>query len=345
MTKAANQKASSGARAQMSGTTRPPTIVVLAGGVSAEREVSLGSGRASAAALARSFPTRLVEVNEAALPRGIDCGREVVFSTLHGVFGEDGQMQRLLDAAGVHYAGCGAAASELAMDKQRTKAAAAGVGVAGPCGLCFSAKEIPNAGEVVAQLGPRLVLKPNAEGSSVGLCLIEGEAELAKALDARAACAAHESGELLTTREKHWLIEERVMGRELAVGVLEKRGAMGIVEIRPRSGVYDYESKYTAGRTEYLAPAPLDEATTAKICAAAQRVYAACGCRDYARVDFILSDSGELYLLEINTLPGMKATSLLPMSARCAGLDFVGLVRELVAPAVERFSRSVVSGG
>jgi len=341
MSSVAKQKVSGEARAQMSGATRPPTIVVLAGGVSAEREVSLGSGRASAAALARSFPTRLVEVNEAALPRGIAREREVVFSTLHGVFGEDGQMQRLLDAAGIHYAGCDAAASELAMDKQRTKAAAAsasassaaGVGVTGPRGLCFSANTIPKAHEVVATLGPRLVLKPNAEGSSVGLHLIEGEAELAAALAEISGTAGD------------WLLEERLMGREFAVGVLEERGAMGIVEIRPRSGVYDYESKYTAGRTEYLAPAPLDESTTAKIRDAAQRVYAACGCRDYARVDFILSDSGELYLLEINTLPGMKATSLLPMSARCAGLDFVGLVRELVAPAIERFSRSAVSGG
>jgi len=304
-----------------------PIIVVFAGGISAEREVSLASGRASAAALARSFPTRLVDVNEAALPRGIDPSREVVFSTLHGVFGEDGQMQQLLDAAGIHYAGCGAAASALTMDKQRTKATAAAVGVAGPRGLCFSAKAIPNAAEVVAQLGGKLVLKPNAEGSSVGLRLIEGEAELSAALSEIEGSASD------------WLLEERVVGRELSVGVLEQRGALGVVEIRPRSGVYDYASKYTPGHTEYLAPAPLDEACAAKVREAAQRVYAACGCRDYARVDFILSDWGELYLLEINTLPGMKTTSLLPMSARCAGLDFVALLRELVAPAVQRFAR------
>jgi len=307
----------------------PPTIVVLAGGVSAEREVSLASGRASAAALARSFPTRLVEVNEASLPREIDREREIVFSTLHGVFGEDGQMQHLLDAAGIHYAGCGAAASALAMDKQRTKAAAAKVGVRGACGLCFSSKESPKAAEVVAQLGRRLVLKPNAEGSSVGLRLLEGEAELSAALLEIAGSA------------NDWLLEERLVGREFSVGVLEKRGALGIVEIRPRSGVYDYASKYTPGHTEYLAPAPLDEACAAKVREAAQRVYVACGCRDYARVDFILSETGGLYLLEINTLPGMKTTSLLPMSAHCAGLNFVGLVRELVSPAVQRFARAV----
>jgi len=131
--------------------------------------------------------------------------------------------------------------------------------------------------------------------------LIEGEAELAAALAE------------IGSAENHWLLEERLVGRELSVGVLDARGAMGIVEIQVRE--------------------------------AAQRVYTACGCRDYARVDFILSEAGTLYLLEINTLPGMKATSLLPMSARCAGLDFVALVRELVAPAVGRLreeaSRSV----
>ena len=116
---------------------------------------------------------------------------------------------------------------------------------------------------------------------------------------------------------------------------------MGVVEIRPRSGVYDYASKYTKGATEYFAPAPLGEAMTARVQAAAAAAFAACGCRDYARVDFMLSDPDDLYLLEINTLPGMKETSLLPMSARCAGLDFTGLVRELVSPALQRFRAAV----
>jgi D-alanine-D-alanine ligase len=109
------------------------------------------------------------------------------------------------------------------------------------------------------------------------------------------------------------------------------------VEIRPKSGVYDYTSKYTKGLTEYFAPAPLDEMTTREVRHAAETAYAACGCRDYARVDFILSERDGLFLLEINTLPGMKETSLLPMSARCAGLDFSALVRELVTPALGRF--------
>jgi D-alanine-D-alanine ligase len=299
-----------------------PIIAVLAGGTSAEREVSLGSGRASALALARSFPTRIFEVNAAAIPDGLDRAKHVVFSTLHGTFGEDGGMQALLDAAGIHYAGCDAASSFLTMDKSRTKDAVAARGVTVVPGATFSADAKPTPDEIVAKLGENLVIKPNNEGSSVGLALVTSRAELAAKLD--------------SIQTGGWLIERRIVGRELSIGILRGK-AMGVVEIRPKSGVYDFTSKYTKGMTEYFAPAPLDPAVTAKAQQAAETAFAACGCRDYARVDFMLSASHDLYLLEINTLPGMKETSLLPMSARCAGLDFTGLVRELVSPALERF--------
>jgi D-alanine-D-alanine ligase len=303
-----------------------PIIAVLAGGISAEREVSLGSGRASALALARSFPTRVFEVTANAIPAGVDPTRHVVFSTLHGTFGEDGGMQRLLDAAGIHYAGCDAASSALTMDKSRTKQTVAARGVQVVPGVRFDASAKPTAAAVVAQLGANLVVKPNAEGSSVGLALVASEPELAAKLAS------------ITTGS--WLIEKRIVGRELSVGVLRGK-AMGVVEIRPKSGVYDYTSKYTKGLTEYFAPAPLANGLTAAAQVAAETAFAACGCRDYSRVDFMLSSENELYLLEINTLPGMKETSLLPMSARCAGLDFTGLVRELVAPALERFHAAI----
>ena len=299
-----------------------PIIAVLAGGTSAERDVSVGSGKASALALARSFPTRLFELTADALPAGLDPRRHVVFSTLHGTFGEDGGMQRLLDAAGLTYAGCDAASSALTMDKTRTKAAAAKRGVRVADAVHFEADQKPAADAVVAQLGENVVVKPNNEGSSVGLSVIASRAALAEKLGS-------------ITRGS-WLIERRIVGRELSVGVLGGR-ALGVVEIRPKSGVYDYTSKYTKGLTEYFAPAPLDAATTVRVQAAAEAAFAACGCRDYARVDFILPEQGDAFLLEINTLPGMKETSLLPMSARCAGMDFTGLVRELVRPALLRF--------
>lgn len=300
----------------------PPIIAVLCGGTSAEREVSLGSGRASAQALARSFPTRLFEVNAQALPAGLDPARHVVYSTLHGTFGEDGGMQRLLEAAGVAYAGCGVEASALTMDKTRTKQAVAARGIHVARGLVFDARRKPTAAEVVAAVGESVVIKPNAEGSSVGLSLPATRAEL------EAALAGIQHGS--------WLAEERLSGRECSIGVLGGR-ALGIVEVRPKSGVYDFTSKYTKGLTEYLAPAPFEPVVTAAVQAAAETAFAACGCRDYARIDFIVSAQNLPFLLEINTLPGMKETSLLPMSARCAGMDFTALVREMVKPACARF--------
>jgi D-alanine-D-alanine ligase len=299
-----------------------PTIAVFSGGTSAERDVSLGSGAACALALARSFPTRLFQLTRNALPEGLDPAKHVVFSTLHGTFGEDGGMQRLLDEAGVQYGGCDAAGSELTMDKSRTKAAAQASGVRVAKGMRFGAEEKPSADVVIAELGQEVVVKPNAEGSSVGLSI---------AIDRGTLMAA-----LAGITRGSWLIEQRIVGRELSVGVLGGK-ALGVVEIRPKSGVYDYTSKYTKGATEYLAPAPLDTRTTDLVRSAAATAFKACGCRDYARVDFILRGADELYLLEINTLPGMKETSLLPMSARCEGLDFTALVREMITPALQRF--------
>lgn len=305
-----------------------PIIAVFAGGTSGEREVSVGSGRACAIALARSFPTRLFEINSDALPAGLDPRTHVVFSTLHGTFGEDGGMQRLLDAAGVHYAGCDAKSSALTMDKAGTKNAVAARGIAVIPGLVFSTAQKPSADEIVARFGEQVVVKPNDQGSSIGLNIVGSRAELERAL------APITAGS--------WLVEKRIFGHELAVGVIGGK-AMGVVEIRPKSGVYDYASKYTKGMTEYLAPAPFDAALTATILRAAETAFEACGCRDYARVDFMLSSEKQLYLLEINTLPGMKETSLLPMSARCAGLDFTGLVREMVSPALARFQAASAS--
>jgi len=299
-----------------------PLLAVFSGGTSTEREVSLGSGRACALALARAFPTREFAIDANALPAGLDPARHVVFSTLHGTFGEDGGMQGLLDAAGFQYSGCDTASSRLTMDKTRTKEAVAAAGVRVAEGMQFSAREVPTAAAVVARLGPAVVLKPNDEGSSVGLTVTANAEELAAGL--------------ARIKQGQWLAERRIQGRDLSVGVLNGK-AMGVVEIRPRSGVYDFASKYTKGLTEYFAPAPMGEAMTTTVQRAAEVAFAACGCRDYARVDFMLSPENEAFLLEINTLPGMKETSLLPMSARCAGLDFTGLVREMILPALRRF--------
>lgn len=299
-----------------------PTIVVLCGGTSVEREVSLGSGRACAIALARSFPTRMVRIDQEALPADLDPGHDVVFSTLHGTFGEDGGMQRLLDGRGFQYAGCDAAASALAFDKELTKVAVSAAGVRVPPGLAFDAGSKPAVEAVVASLGTRLVFKPRASGSSVGLGICDDRASIGSTL--------------AEITQGGWLVERRIVGRELTAGVLNGK-ALGVVEIVPDSGVFDYRSKYTKGLTTYRAPAPLTKELTLAVQDAAQTAFKACGCRDYARVDFMLSHDDGLFFLEINTLPGMKDTSLLPMSAGCVGLDFTALVKELVNPALRRF--------
>lgn len=298
-------------------------IVVLAGGVSAEREVSLGSGRACAIALAQRFPTRMIDVQEAALPAGIDTEHEVVFSTLHGTFGEDGGMQRLLEDAGIEFAGCNAISSALAFDKQDTKAVAAKRGIAIAGGRAFDGTNKPSADELIEELGQGVVLKPLRGGSSVGLSICSGLESLAAALDG--------------ITEGAWLAEQRIVGREVTVGVLGDR-ALPVVEIAPRDGVFDYTAKYTKGLTEYLAPAPLEPEIAAKLQEEALSVYRDCGCRDFGRIDFMITEENDRIMLEINTLPGMKETSLLPMAAQSEGMDFTSLVDAMVQPACRRLS-------
>lgn len=302
--------------------SRTPRIVVLVGGTSSEREVSLGSGMACAMALARIYPTRMIDVQSDALPAGIDPGNEIVFSTLHGGFGEDGGMQRLLDAAGVVYAGCDATSSELTFDKVRTKRRVKTVGVKGAKELEFEGTAQPTVDAIIAQLGEQVVFKPNKSGSSVDLSICVGRTEIEMSLK--------------KITQGSWLVEERIRGRELTVGVL-KGQALPVIEIVPKSGVFDYRSKYTKGMTDYLAPAPLAADLARKVQVLAENAFRICGCRDYARIDFMMTEKNEMIFLEINTLPGMKETSLLPMGANCEGIDFTALVKTLVSPACDRF--------
>ncbi len=311
----------------------PDTIIaVFRGGVSPEREVSLGSGAAALASLRRSFP-RVVdcEIADRAIPDGVAAGTHVVFTTLHGVFGEDGGMQALLEAGGIAYCGCDAASSRLCFNKQETKRVVERAGVPIARGTCAGRERVDAADEIFAGFGPYLVVKPNCQGSSVGLAFVETPEKLAACLG-----AAGDDG---------CVIEQRIEGREATVGVLDGL-ALGVVEIRPRSGAFDYSSKYTKGLSEYFAPAPFDLATTAMLQRHSETVFKVCGCRDFARVDYIVTDRGPVFL-EVNTLPGLMETSLLPMSAQCEGLDFDALVRRMITPALERneSARAAGSGG
>lgn len=306
-----------------------PLIAVFRGGVSPEREVSLGSGAAALESLRRSFPHVIdCEISDRSIPEGIVAGRHVVFTTLHGVFGEDGGMQALLEERGIAYCGCDAISSRRCFNKDETRRIAARAGVPVARGTFARRDDFRRSEEIFSEFGPHVVVKPNCQGSSVGLAFVESPEGLARRLS-----EADGDG---------CIVEERIDGREITVGVLDGL-ALGVVEIRPKSGPFDYANKYTKGRTEYFVPAPLDVATTASIRRHAETAFAWCGCRDFARADFIVGPNGPVFL-ELNTLPGLKETSLLPMSARSEGLDFEALVRRMILPAIDRNRRPIAAG-
>lgn len=301
-----------------------PKIFVLYGGLGSEREVSLNSGKAILEALEGQFDVQALELNADVLPEAIKSDSAVVFPALHGEFGEDGQLQALLEAAGVQYCGSDSVSSRLCMDKAATKEKARERGITVPEAIHFDGADAPLADSVIEKLGASLVIKPADKGSSVGLHFTEHRSALGVTL----------SG----IRNGNWLIEQRVRGRELTVGVLNGQ-AMGIVEVVSPTGVYDYAAKYTTGNTEYRFPAELSSEIEAQIKAHAEELFEVCGCRDFARIDFLLEDNRP-YFLEVNTLPGLTATSLLPKSASCVGLSFEQLAAELVKPAIERFKET-----
>jgi D-alanine-D-alanine ligase len=301
-----------------------PRIVVLMGGCSSEREVSLVSGKAVASSLKNSGCDIVeIDITREALPEGIDPLHDVIFPVLHGGYGEGGGLQSDLEKAGFSFAGCGANSSDICMRKPLAKKAVdeAGVRIAGSIVLNDITPAI-SASEIVKKLGSDLVAKPANEGSSVGLVLIASESEL--------------SAWLQKPRKGEWLVEQRIRGRELTCGILDGKG-MGIVQIVPAVGVYDFKSKYTPGSTQYLFPAPIPQAKADLVRHYSEMAFAACRCRDYARADFIMPEGEAPVFLELNTLPGMTPTSLLPKSASCVGLNFDQLVKRMIEPAIARF--------
>ncbi len=311
-------------------TSDSPRIAVLYGGVGSERSVSLISGKAVLDAMGEGFPYEVVgmEVLHAALPDGLDPRRDVVLLVLHGEFGEDGQVQQLLEAAGVHYAGCNARSSALCMDKAATKQCLqdAGVPVVDGCVLHSGTSYTADVDQWIAQYGTELIVKPLAMGSSVGLCEISGVEALRNWL-AQPECSQHS-----------WVLERRIRGREFSVAVLNGH-AMGVVEIAvPEGRIYDFEQKYHRADTQYVCPADLNGAHTHQLRRLAEQAFGACGCRDYARVDFLYeTQTDQFYALEMNTLPGMTPSSLMPKSASALGYSFNVLLRQMIAPAVARF--------
>lgn len=294
------------------------TITVLLGGPSAEREVSLRSGAAVAKALrARGHTVHEVDPLPGAL--ALPTGTEAVFLALHGTYGEDGTVQAELEPLDVPYTGCGVAASLFAFDKIVTKRRCLAAGVPTAKFVVFNSASAP----WPEGWQPPVVLKPTRQGSSVGLQFVDRVEDFARQL----AESLRFGGEVV--------MEERIVGRETTVGILDGQ-ALPIVEVRPKAGSYDYTNKYTAGLTEYFCPAEFDPATTARIQAAALGAFHAIGGRDYARVDVMVRPDGSPVVLEVNTLPGMTETSLLPKAAAAVGIDFASLCERMVELARKR---------
>ncbi|MDX1951557.1 MAG: D-alanine--D-alanine ligase [Verrucomicrobiota bacterium] len=299
-------------------------IVVMLGGPSAEREISLRSGRAVAAAL-RSLGHSVTELDPAGGGWTLPESTDVVFLALHGSYGEDGTIQHELDLLNIPYTGCDAESSRVAFDKALTKERCIQNGIPTATYKIITRHDLkwPENFRLPA------VLKPVRQGSSVGLHFINQPSEFPQAVS-----------EALKYDEE-LLLEERIIGRETTVGILDGT-PLPIVEVRPKNGTYDFSSKYNPGMTEYLCPAPFDPATTKKIQNAALEAFGVIGGRDYGRVDVMVTNDGAPVVLEVNTLPGMTETSLLPKAAAAIGLSYPKLCQRMIELALLRGAPSHV---
>ena len=328
----------------------PPCVLVLMGGVSPEHEVSLNSGARVATALeTEGFAVVPVIIGKDgrwafgaeasihvldALPRLRDLSVDCVFIALHGTFGEDGRVQGMLDILGVPYTGSGCAASALAMDKVLTKTivASQGVRVAGHLAVDRETWAV-SSGEVIdaicKDIGLPCVVKPSRLGSSVGVEMPQSADELRPAI-----------ARVLDVAE-HIMIEEFLTGRELTCAVLDAEPSgllrpLPVTEIRPKgSAFFDYEAKYTPGASEEITPAPLDLQTTEQVQQMAADVHQIVGCEGWSRSDFMLLDDGPVFI-EVNTVPGLTATSLFPQAAAAAGISYEKLMRMFVEAALRK---------
>jgi D-alanine-D-alanine ligase len=294
-------------------------VAVLMGGWSAEREVSLVSGSAAGVALReRGYRVSEIDVGRDLPQRLAELRPDVVFNALHGRFGEDGTVQGLLEIMGIPYTHSGVLASSLAMNKAMAKRLFASAGLRSPEGYVTTIDALRNG---AAAMVPPYVIKPNNEGSSVGVKIVRDP-------DDR------------TIDRNDWpfgpevLVERYVPGRELTVAVLGDR-PLSVTEIRPCQGFYDYHAKYTEQAAEHLVPAPISDELDEQAMADAQAAHRLLGCRGVSRADFRLdeTDPNGLYLLEVNTQPGMTPLSLVPEQAVHVGIGFADLVVQLIEAA------------
>lgn len=320
-------------------------IVLLAGGSSPEREISLRSGKAIYKALIElGHNVKLVdpalgknqpknekeffnpELNKENIStqKYLDAFQleafndtDLVFIALHGKWGEDGTVQSILDLMNLKYTGSGVLASSIGIDKNISKVIVKHFGVITPQWKLVSKKDKQNLLNIVEEVGLPCIFKPNDQGSTIGFSLINNLSEVKAAFE-----------EALKYSD-YVLIEKYIKGRELTVSILGDE-ALPIVEVKPKHQLYDYECKYTKGMTQYICPAELNLEVTKKIQEYALIAFRACKCEIFGRVDFILDEDNIPYFLEINTIPGMTDLSLVPMAAKAVGISFNELVSKII---------------
>ena len=303
----------------------PKKIAVLMGGPGSERDVSLATGSGVSKAL-RSLGAEVVEVDvhdeNFALPKDVD----LAFITIHGTFGEDGQLQEILEERGVPYTGDGVKASQAAFDKILSKEKFREYDVVTPEWEVIEGGQRPT-------ISAPLVVKPARQGSTVGVVIVKDASELDSAM---AEAAKY---------DRKLLIEKFVSGRELTIGILGDQ-ALPILEIIPKGGFYDFNNKYpflnpqAGGGAEHVCPAKIDPNKTEQIQKEALHAFRALGLVVYGRVDVLLPDSGNPFVLEVNTIPGMTEASLLPEAAAAAGINYVDLCARIIALSRARAERS-----
>ena len=302
-------------------------VAVVMGGPSAEREVSLNTGAAIANALREYGYTNVVEIDLDPRIFGkqlAESKAEVVFNAVHGLYGEDGRLQTLLEIREMPYTGSGMIGSVSCMDKVITKRMLRDAGISTPACLIVNKKESGIKEKIMQRFSLPVVIKPASQGSSIGVEIVKEENQLDEAL----ANAFKYSRDIL--------VEEFIGGKELTVSMMQKDGevvALPVIHIAPHSGMYDYHSKYTKGATEYICPADLDEGTTKKVQEISKQAYEVLGCSGVARADVMLDEEDNGYVLEINTVPGMTATSLVPKAAAAAGISFPELCNIILQSA------------
>ncbi|MBK8189620.1 MAG: D-alanine--D-alanine ligase [Vampirovibrionales bacterium] len=308
--------------------THDARIAVLCGGLSSERDVSLRSGQNCYDALLRLgyHRTVLIDVDRRIAERLLQEDAEIAFLALHGRYGEDGAIQGMLEILGIPYTGCGIAASALAMDKDLTKRLLmqAGLPVLPSLTVRLTAGAQAALKAVETRCPLPAMVKPINEGSSVGMSRIERIEDLGGAL------------ELAASKARVAMIEQYVEGRSMTIGVIDIEGAptaLPVLELRTPSGWYDYEAKYTEGKTEFILPAELPPEASERLQQAALAAHRALGCHGVSRTDVVVDDQLRFYLLEVNTIPGMTSLSDLPAQAHAMGIGYDALVEIILMTA------------